>query len=121
MADLDLHKGKPHPDFSTWMGFRVIPSEHYPGMVFVAVSENGIAALEAVLDGCYWAAKIRIGHFEGKSMSRNRAQSRAEAERRLLESMSADPEGLALLLALDIFALLNPALITGDPTCLNLN
>jgi hypothetical protein len=119
MADLESRKGNPQPDFSTWMGFPVKPSEHYPDMVFVAGSENGIAALEAVCDGCYWAAKIRIGHFEGKAMSRNRAQSRAEAERRLLENMAKDPEGLTLLLARDLFALLNPALITGDTTCLN--
>jgi hypothetical protein len=121
MDDLESNKGKPQQDFSTWLGLPVKSSEHYPDMVFVAGSEHGVVAMEAVCNGCYWAAKIRVDRFEGKAMSSNRARSRAEAERRLLENMSKDPEGLRFLLALNLFALLNPALITGDPTCLNLN
>ena len=121
MADLESHNKDQDLDFSTWLGFPVKPSDHYPGLVFVAVSENGIAAMEAVYEGWYWAAKIRIDNFEGRAMSMDRAHAQAEAERRLLESMAKDPEGLVSLLARDLFAILNPALITGDPTSLNLN
>jgi hypothetical protein len=119
MADTDPRKGKPQKDFSTWMGFEVKPSEHYPDRVFVAVSENGIAALEACYEDWYWAAKVRVDNFVGQAMSTDRATARAEAERKLLEVMAQDPEGLLELVARDVFAILNPALLTGDTSCLN--
>jgi hypothetical protein len=116
---MDLHV--PKRDFSTWMGFKVRPSTEYPTSVFIALADNGIVALEASHGCWFWAAKIRIGNFEGKAMSMNRAVARAEAEKKLLTSLACTPHGLLILRALDLFTKINPDLTTGGPKCPSLN
>lgn len=114
--------GNPQQDFSTWLGFEVKPSTNYPDQVFVAVSECGLAAMEACYEGVYWSAKIRIDdRFIGKAMSMDRATARREAERRLAEEMARDPEALAAMVLTDLLALLNSSVLTGDTSCPSLN
>jgi len=85
-------------NFSKWMGFEVKPSEYYPGKVFVATNERGLAILEACYDGIYWAAKIRIDDkFVGQAMSMDRSTARREAERRLADDMAKDPDALTVM------------------------
>ena len=76
-------------------------------------------ALEACYDGWYWAAKVRVDGFIGQATSRNRATARAEAEKKLLEAMSKDPQGVLWIKALNLFVVMNPSLITGELRCLN--
>jgi hypothetical protein len=120
---LPKQQGNPEPeDFSTWMGFEVKPSNDYPDKVFVAATEYGLAAMEACYQGVYWAAKIRIeDKFVGQAMSIDRSTARREAERKLADELARRPDVLAVMVLTDLLALLNPALITGDTTCLNLN
>jgi hypothetical protein len=121
MKDLTVPKGTPKNDFSTWLGFKVQPSPAYPDRVFLAGTPKGVAVLEACHDDCYWAAKIRVDNFIGQAISRDRADARAQAERKLLEAMTKDPRGLLWISALNLFVVINPALITGDHTCQTLN
>jgi len=121
MKDLTVPKGPSKTDFSTWLGFKVQPSPEYPDRVFLAGTPKGVAVLEACYDDCFWAAKIRVDNFIGQAMSRNRAEARAQAERKLLEAMTKDPQGLIWISALNLFVVINPDLITGDSTCPRLN
>jgi hypothetical protein len=109
----------PTKDYSTWLGCRVHPSPQYPDRVFLAGTATGLIALEACHDDCFWAAKVRVDKFEGWAMARSRAEARANAERKLLEAMSKDPQGLLWIKALNLFVVMNPSLITGAVKCLN--
>ena len=122
MHDLTATPKVPPKDYSTWLGCRVHPSPEYPDRVFLVGTTTGLVALEACHDDCFWAAMVRVDRFEGQALGRGRAETRAMAERKLLEAMSKEPQGLLWIKALNLFVVMNPALVTGGPSkCLTLN
>lgn len=121
---MESHKAQSafSPEFRTWLGFEVRDSNHYPGRIYVAVSEVGLKAMEACQDGWLWRAVIKIDNeFEGEAVSSDRAEARAMAERRLVTSIAQNPDALASMLLTDVLALINPAVVTGDHRCFNLS
>lgn len=121
MTDLSVTRRPTSKAYSTWFGCPVLPSPEYPDRVFLVSTTIGVAALEACHEDGYWAAKIRIDGFVGQAISMSRAEARAQAERKLLEALSKDPKGLLWINALNLFVIMNPALVTGGSSCLTLN
>ncbi len=121
---MESHKDQANPstEFRTWLGFEVRDSASYPGRVYVTVSEVGLRAMEACHDGWLWEAVIQIDNeFEGKATSSDRAEARALAERRLVTAIAQNPDTLESMLLIDVLALVNPAVVTGDTRCFNLS
>lgn len=116
MKNLTVHER----DFSTWLGFKVQPSPEYPDRMFRATSK-GVTVLEVCFEDFFWIAGIQVENFVGQALAMNRAEARTRAERKLLEAMIVDPKGMTWIRALNLFVVVNPDLITGDPTCQTLN